>query len=404
MSSSIDRRQFLEATALSLGALSAARGLTAAPTDEDPLGIRADFPITREQAYLNTSSVGPIPRVVRDAALDYADRKMLSPDKSRADVLEAAREGFADLFGAKKEEIAILYSTSDGENVAARALDLRAGDNVVLDELHFTTSFLLYRELEEELGIELRIVPHVDGRARLEDFDARIDDRTRLVSVAWVSNRNGYRQDLRALSDLAHAKGALVYADGIQAIGTFPTNLHETGCDFMCTGTYKWLFASFGAAPFYVREEHLDRIRPDRWGHGQIVTELPDFRYEIQETAAKYEYAAHAYAAVFMLRTALDYLKGVGLERIERHTGALAARLRESVAELGFDMFTPKGNPSPIVSFLHGRDPEEVQKRLDQEAVHVTLREQGKLLRVGVAAFNNESDVQQLLKVLSALA
>jgi selenocysteine lyase/cysteine desulfurase len=105
-----------------------------------------------------------------------------------------------------------------------------------------------------------------------------------------------------------------------------------------------------------------------------------------------------------MLRAALDYLKGVGLARIERHSFALAKRLREGVAGLGYEMFTPPGNDSPIVSFVHGRDPKEVQKRLDADAVHVTLRENATQIRASVAAFNNDSDVQRLLKVLSSLA
>jgi len=202
MTTRIDRRSFLGAAAL--GAAAASRAEKAG-TDDDPLGARAEFPLTREQAYLNTAYVGPIPRSVRDAAVEEADLKMMMPTPgNRSDRAESAREKFARLFGAKKEEIALLYSTSDGENVVTAGLDWKPGDNVVLDELHFQTSFVLYRELERTKGIELRIVPQSGGRARIEDYDSRIDGRTRLVSIAWVSNRNGFRQDLNALSKLAH--------------------------------------------------------------------------------------------------------------------------------------------------------------------------------------------------------
>ncbi len=272
-----------------------------------------EFPVTREQAYLNSAYVGPIPRSVRDAAVEEADAKMLLPTPgNRSDRAELAREKFARLFGAKNEEVALLYSTSDGENVVTSALDWKAGDNVVLDELHFQTSFVLYRALEKSRGIELRIVPQSGGRARIEDFDSRIDGRTRLLSLAWVSNRNGYRHDLKALSDLAHSKGAQIYVDAIQALGTFPTDLGSCGADFLCTGAFKWLFGGFGVAPLYVREEHLDRIRPDRYGHAQIAEELPDFRFRLHESAKKYEYAALAYGAVFQLDAALDFLGARG--------------------------------------------------------------------------------------------
>src|SRR5262245_29384332 len=185
MTTRIDRRSFL-ATA-SLGAAAATR-VTGASLDEDPLGVRAEFPVTREQAYLNSAYVGPIPRSVRDAAVEEADAKMLIPTPgNRSDRAELAREKFARLFGAKENEIALLYSTSDGENVVTAGLSFQPGDNVVLDELHFQTSFVLYRELEKARGIELRVVRQSGGRARLEDFDSRIDRRTRLVSAAWVS-------------------------------------------------------------------------------------------------------------------------------------------------------------------------------------------------------------------------
>ncbi len=329
---------------------------------------------------------------------------LLPTPGNRSDRASSAREKFARLFGAKAEEIALLYSTSDGENVVTAALDWKPGDNVVLDELHFQTSFVLYRELEKSRRIELRIVPQSEGRARIEDFDSRIDRRTRLVSVAWVSNRNGFRQDLKALAELAHARGALVYVDAIQALGTFETDLQTSGADFLCTGAFKWLFGGFGVAPLYLREEHLDRIRPDRYGHAQIAEELPGFHFRLHESAKKYEYAALAYGAVFQLDAALDFLARVGLARIEKHGLALAHELRERIAGLGYETLTPAGNPSPIVSFVHGRDPKELQARLEREKVMVTLRENGSQIRASTALFNNRSDVERLLGVLAAFA
>jgi selenocysteine lyase/cysteine desulfurase len=401
MTTRIDRRSFL-ATASLAAAATRASGTS---LDEDPLGVRAEFPVTREQAYLNSAYVGPIPRAVRDAAVEEADAKMLMPTPgNRSDRATLAREKFARLFGAKEEEIALLYSTSDGENVVTAGLSFQPGDNVVLDELHFQTSFVLYRELEKTRGIELRIVRQNGGRARLEDFDSRIDRRTRLVSAAWVSNRNGYRHDLKALADLAHSRGALVYVDAIQALGTFETELSSCGADFLCTGAFKWLFGGFGVAPLYVREEHLARIRPDRYGHAQVAEELPDFRFRLEESAKKYEYAALAYGAVFQLDAALDFLARVGIARIEKHGLAMAKELRDRIASLGYETLTPPDNPSPIVAFVHGRDPKELAARLEREKVMVSFREDGKQIRAATALFNNRSDLERLLSVLAALA
>ena len=214
-------------------------GLTV-PSDEDPLGVRADFPLTAEQTYLNSCGTGPMSRATRDAVAAYADEEMLLRNRrSRGQTKERARTRFAELFGADEDEVALLYSTSDGENVVVNAMDWKEGDNVVLDELHFVTSFVLYRELEKRKGIEVRIVRPKNGRVPMEDFAARVDKRTRLLTVAWVSNRNGYRYDLPPLAELAHDNGAYLYADAVQAFGAFQTNLHDEGVDFACGNGYK---------------------------------------------------------------------------------------------------------------------------------------------------------------------
>ena len=405
---SIDRRSFLRTTAaVGLASLPTPRGSAALPVDDDALGVRKDFPVTQKQTYLNSAYVGPMPNVVHEAAIKYADEQMLTPAvglDTSMERKEQARVRFADLFGAKLEEVALLFSTSDGENIVTRALDLKAGDNVVIDELHFITTFVLYRQLEKLKGIELRIVRHKNGRAPIEDFEARTDRRTRLISVAWVSNRNGYRHNLRALADLAHGHGAFLFADGIQALGTFPTNLHEEGVDFVCGNSYKWLFSSWGAAPFYVREEHLERIQPDRFGHNQVAESLPDLHFRLHSTAKKYEYAGLNYGAVAQLEAALGFIKQVGLARVEQHGVALAQELRDGVARLGYEMFTPPNNPSAIMSFIHGRDPEKVKQLLKQENISVTLRENDEQIRASVAMFNSQSDIDHLLKVLAKLA
>jgi len=405
---SVDRRSFLKTTAaVGLASLPTARGSLARPADDDPLGVRKDFPVTQKQTYINSADVGPMPKVVHEAAIRYAEEQLLTPAiglDTSMERKEQARAKFADLFGAKREEVALLFSTSDGENIVTQALDLKPGDNVVIDELHFTTTFVLYRQLEKTKGIELRIVPQKDGRAPIEDFEARTDRRTRLISVAWVSNRNGYRHNLPALADLAHSHGAFLFTDGIQALGTFPTNLHEEGVDFVCGNSYKWLFSSWGAAPFYVREEHLERIRPDRIGHNQVAESLPDFQFRLQSTAKKYEYAGLIYGAAAQLNAALGFISEVGLARVEQHSVALARELREGVAKLGYRMFTPPDNPSAIMSFIHGRDSKQVKRVLQQENISVTLRENETQIRASVPMFNNRSDIEHLLKVLATMA
>ena len=425
----LNRRSFLTTTAAGLSALPTARGMTlpSEPAKEDPLGVRAEFPITRNYTFLNTAWIGPIPQVARDAAVDYADENLVWADiRSRLMQRDMARTAFAELFGAKPDEVALLFTTADGEAVVTHGLDLKPGDNIVVDALHYSGTFLLYKQLQEQKGIELRVVPETEGRVRVEDFEPRIDERTRLVSVAWVSNRNGYRHDLGAIVELAHAKGTLVYADSVQALGTFDTNLTELGVDFACAAAHKWLFAGFGAAPFFIREEHLDRIRPDRYGHGQIAETLtsegstrtssvtgqvggqgrfPERDFRLRTTAEKYEYSCVSYSTVAQLAATLGLFKKIGLSRIEAHTMPLAQELRDGIAELGFETWTPKDNGSPIVTFVHGQDIEHLKRLLEEEAISVSFREKNDtLMRVSVSMFNNRADVQRLLKLLEKIA
>jgi selenocysteine lyase/cysteine desulfurase len=274
---------------------------------------------------------------------------------------------------------------------------LKAGDNVVVDELHYETSFVLYRHLEETRRISLRIVEHRDGRVSSDDFARLMDDRTRLVSVAWVSHQNGFRHDMRPLADVAHAHGALFYTDAVQALGMFPANVRAAGVDFMTSGTYKWLLGGFGVAPFFVRRELLDRIRVDRLGALHVEKELGDHRYEIYRTAKKFEYATLPFAEVYQLGTALAYLERVGVDRIERHTVALAGELREGLAALGFRVLTPPDNGSSIVSVHLDRNQARAREVLDKNGVHVSFREKGSQLRVSPALFNTRDEIRRFL-------
>jgi cysteine desulfurase/selenocysteine lyase len=399
----MDRRQFLKTGVAGLTATSARQ--LSLPEARDPLRVRADFPITRTRTYLNTAYTGPLSNAAHQAALEYIeDRTSRNAYDLGQLKASALRKRFAALCHVTPEEVALLYATSEGENIVTRGLGFKPGDNVVVDDLHFTTSFVLYRQLERDLGIELRVVPQQLGRIRLQDYDRHVDRKTRLVSIAWVSNQNGYRHDARGLADFVHSRGALLYVDAIQALGTCPANLAAEGIDFLTTGGYKWFFAGFGVAPFFVRLEHLDRLRPDRYGHGQVARELPDHRFDLQRTARKFEYGALALGSVYELDAALAYLETVGIERIEQHGATLADELRDGVAKLGFQILTPAGNRSPILTFSHGRQPHIVRELLQREGIDVTFRAQDSQIRVSVALFNNHDDVQKLVKTLATIS
>ena len=258
----IDRRSFL--TAAAAAAFDDVPLLAA--TAADPLGVRSDFPVTANRAYLNSAFIAPVHRAVLAASRAHTEAKSTGTLNlgTMLGSLDVVRTQFARMINATPDEIGLLFSTGDGENVVANGVGLKPGDNVVVDDLHYTTEFVLYRALEASRGIELRIVKNRDGAVTAADFEPHIDKRTRIVSVAWVSNQNGFCHNMRPIADLAHAHGALFYADAVQAAGMIQLDVQAAGVDALCSGSYKWLMSEFGVAPGKATAslEHPDAIAP----------------------------------------------------------------------------------------------------------------------------------------------
>jgi len=398
----ISRRNFLEAAVAIPAVGRLFPEFFVVQGEEDPLGIRKDFPLMQETTFLNSAYIALCPPSVVRAGCEFQEAKANRPYTlgQMVEKTGEVRQQFARFVGASADEIGFISSTSEGENIVVNSMDLQKGDNVVIDDLHYSTTFALYRFLEKIKAIELRIVPNRKGRVLLEDFAAVVDKKTKLVSVAWVSHQNGFRHDMKALARLAHSNGALLYTDAIQAVGMFPMNLTDIGVDFLASGTYKWLLAGFGVAPFFVRQEHLNWIEPDRRGHLHIERELGDYHYELYKTAKKFEYATLSFASIYQLGASLAYLEKVGVERIEAHTVNLAQKLRKGLADLGFKIFTPEGNASSIVTFFNPKPYEEASKIVEEARVQVSFRgKNGNQIRVSPALYNNASDIDRFLSV-----
>jgi selenocysteine lyase/cysteine desulfurase len=394
------RREFL-------GTVSAAAALSGIPrpsgyrSDDDPLGVRADFPVVQESIYLDAPYITPSPRQAVEAATAFAEAKGRDPVSLGRMLQETdtVRSKFAQLVGASESEIGMLFATSEGENIVARALELGAGDNVVIDDLHYDTTYVLYRHLEETRGLEVRIVESEDGRASVDAFAEQVDSRTRMVSVSWISHQNGYNHDLKGLAELAHAHDAYLYADAIQGVGMIDLDVRATGIDFFTSGTYKWLLGGFGVAPFFVREEVMDAVTVDRLGALHVAEELGDHRYKLHEDGRKFDYATLAFGAVFQLSAGLDYLLKVGVPNIEGHTVALAHRLWDGLAAQGYPILTPERNHSSIVTFEPGTEVERIRSAFEAEKIRVSFKEGGRQIRTGAALFNNVDDIDALLAV-----
>jgi selenocysteine lyase/cysteine desulfurase len=327
------------------------------------------------------------------AGIEALRRKELSPLEDPAS--DAVRAGFAKLINASPDEVGLLHSTGEAENVIARGLDLKAGDNIVVSSLHYDNEFILYRVLAKELGIDFRVVPHRDGAVEAMDVEPFVDRRTRLISVALVSHQNGYVHDLRTLGELAHSRGAYLYADAIQAVGSICVDVRASQVDFLCAGAYKWLLSRNGVAPFYVKRSLFDRLKIDRYGEGQIASRLPNWQYELYTDARRFESATASSGATAELAASLKYIDQIGIFNIDAHGVKLGFKLQQQLSRMGHRLFTPMGNRCPIVAFYINKPVSVARALFAENKVNVTAR--NGTVRVSPALFNNDEDIERLL-------
>src|SRR5262249_30691576 len=311
----------------------------------------------------------------------------------------------------KPSEISYIPNTSTGENLVVEALGItRFNGNVVTDALHFEGALVHLMELQKQ-GLDLRVVQPRDGRIDMKDLERVVDNRTKLVEISLVSMYNGFQHDLKAVCDLAHAHGAYVYADIIQAAGAVPIDVRASGVDFAATATYKWLMGDFGLGFFYVREDLLGRVvtRP-HWSYrsaADVDIHLSPFDPESPKPvtwAAKHDASGYfelgtvANAVAAALSVSLPYVKGLGVDDIQRHRLPLLKRLQDEMPRLGFTPQTPRDSTSPIVTFA-SRDTREAARKLD--AAKVQVRVAPYWVRIAPSIYNDMHDVDRLLDALS---
>ena len=403
---SLGRREFLAGA----GALAvSARSVVAALQDARPgavfaPSVRADFPLALAETYLNPAAIHPLGAFAAGAIEQSLAYRLRGAGDGRsdfgADKQQDLKRRYGQLIGATANEIAFVSSTSDGENIVVLGLDLpKRGGNVVIDELHFTTSLYMYKELEKK-GLELRIVKHRDWAIDIKDMDRAIDRNTRLVSLALVSNVNGYRHDCKAVSDIAHARGAYVFADIIQAVGAVPVDMRGLGIDFASAGTYKWLMGERGFGFLYVRADLQDTVLPTtRYGHRQVTNfNRATLTWEPLPGAAKYEAGGIPVMLAACVSEGIDYLRTLGLDKIGAHAKRLTARLQRELPPLGLKPLTPEATDSPIVAF-EVKDAGATAKSLQVARITATVVANESRLRLSVSVFNNDEDIDRVVEV-----
>ena len=403
----LGRREFLAgASALAVSARSALAAVQPAkPGAIFPASVRADFPSVSLDTYMNSAAMHPLGSFAARAIEQGIAYRLNGAGPGRvdfgADKQQDLKKRYGQLIGATANEIAYTASTSDGENIVVMGMDLaKRGGNIVIDELHFTTSLYMYKELEKK-GVELRIVKHRNWAIDVKDMDRAIDKNTRLVSLALVSNVNGFMHDAKAVSALAHARGAYVFADIIQAVGSVPVDVKALGIDFASAGTYKWLMGERGLGFLYVREDLQGTVLPTtRYGHRQVTNfNRAELTWEPLPGAAKYETGGIGVLLAACVSAGIDYVQGLGLDKIRAHARQLTDRLQRELPPLGYKPLTPQGNETPILAF-ELKDAAATTKALQAGKIAATVIGNENRLRLSVSVFNTHEDIDRVIEAL----
>ncbi len=393
------------------GWLSVLSSLRPGPSFAASLPAKAEFPITETQTCLDNARWHPLGAGSMRAIQEYLDFKARGTPLAAANQQVKVKEMFAKLINARPSEISFVPSTTVGENLIVSGLGIpRIGGNVVTDALHFEGSTFLYRSLEKQ-GLDLRVVMPRDWRITLNDLDKVIDKNTKLVALSLVSFANGFQHDLKAVCELAHSRGARVYADIVQAAGAVPIDVRASGVDFCACASYKWLMGDMGVGFLYAREDLLDKaIHRTQYGYRQMrnyadhifpydpPNTQPATWEEMTDAAAHFEVGTISSTTVACLNYSLEYIQRLGIANIQAHNSSLVARLKKEVPRLGFESLTPPETTSPIVSFAV-KNPEAIAARLKKANVVVKVDQH--LMRISPSVYNDQKDIDKLLNALS---
>jgi selenocysteine lyase/cysteine desulfurase len=342
--------------------------------------LRAEFPLLERCIYLNACSLGPLPRAGMAALTRYGqDWDEKGTPVWFADwlpLLSRFRERIGDLLQAPPGSTAIAPSVSVALTTLAGGLPVPEGRHkVLIGELDFPT---IGHQWLSRPGVEVEFVRSRDGMTiPPEAFAERIDEKTALVATTHLFYTTGYLQDVRAIADAAHAKGALCLIDGYQTCGCVPLDVGAMGCDAFVGGCLKWLSGGPGNAFLYVRPDLLARVRPQ--GTGWFATRDP-FSFTLQELvfaddARRLETGTWAVPSHYVGLAGLELILDVGVANIQGRLRDLTGRILERCERAGVKTFTPRERDRRCgIVTLECEQPEEVEAALHADGVIVDSR------------------------------
>ncbi len=385
-----------------------------------PLDLLADFPaIPAGWAYLDTAATSQKPQPVIDAITRAYDRDYATVHRGvyqrSADMtlaFEAARRRVAKFIGGQENEVVFVRGATEGINLVAQCWAgtvLKPGDRILLSQLEHHSNIVPWQMVAERTGAQIDVIPLTDDhRIDLDAMERMLTPQHRLVALAHVSNVLGSVLDAKRAAALAHSVGAKLLLDGCQAVPRLPVDVADLDCDFYVFSGHK-LYGPTGIGVLWGRYDLLDAMPPYQGG-GSMIDRVTFAKTTYAPPPGRFEAGTPHITGVIGLHAAIDYVDGIGLDRIHAHETALVTTTREALAGLNSVRVFGPADSAGIVSFeVEGVHPHDVATILDEANVAIRAGHhcaQPLMDSLGVAAtarasfgvYNGAADIDALVK------
>lgn len=330
--------------------------------------IRADFPILsrevygRPLVYLDNAATTQKPRAVVEAiAQEYysvnanVHRGVHFLSQQATTLHEEARERVRAFIGAQSvSEIVFTRGTTESLNLVATSFGetfLQEGDEVLLTVMEHHSDIVPWQLLRERKGIVIKVIPMNDaGELDMEAYERLFTPRTRLVCVAHVSNVLGTVNPIARMAEVAHAHGAYLLADGAQSVPHFKVDVQALGCDFLTFSGHK-IYGPTGIGVLYGREDLLEQMQPYQGG-GEMIARVTFEKTTYERLPYKFEAGTPDYVGSHALAAAIDYVEGIGMDRITAHERELTRYAMARMADIpGMQLYGTAPDKDAVVAF-----------------------------------------------------
>ena len=399
--------------------------------------IRADFPILSRQiydrplVYLDNAATTQKPLCVLDAMREEylnvnanVHRGVHYLSQQATDLHEAARETVRRFINARSTaEVVFTRGTTESINLVAATFCeafMNAGDEVIVSEMEHHSNIVPWQLQAMRRGIKVRPVPISgdDGMLDLEAMEAMFNERTRIVSIAHVSNVLGTVNPVERIVSMAHAHGVPVLIDGAQSAPHFAIDVQQLDCDFFAFSGHK-MYGPTGIGVLYGKEEWLDRLPPYQGG-GEMIDRVSFQGTTFERPPLKFEAGTPDYVATHGLATAIRYMEQVGMANIAEHEQMLTRYCMKQLSDIpGMRLFGPAANGAThdaVVSFLVGSihhldmgtllDRLGIAVRTGHHCAHPLMTRLGILgtVRASFALYNTREEIDALAQGIRRVA